>query len=286
MITSVLITLHNKEKYIDFALNSILSSNTKSIQLIISDDCSSDGSYLIAKNWIDNHKQLFFSVLLFQQSKNLGINDNINFLLTKATGDFITFLDADDAFMPMAIDINKQYLIDHPKIDFLFSNHVLIDELNDINDWRYVRPARELVIKYKFFIILDVVFNWGIPWSKVFARRDSFNKLGSLPREISYNDRWTGFKILQVGKYAYFNNISFQYRTRFDNSPTPTLSRKQMTDDLLKVELDALKYSKGVLFILLFFYTLPLRLKSKNRFLFSLSKIPKKIIRGLYRSII
>ena len=286
MITSVLITLHNKEKYIDYALNSILRSNTKSIELVISDNCSQDMSYSIARNWIDNHGQLFFSARLFQQSKNLGINENHNFLIRKATGDFFTFLDADDALMPMAIDLNKQFLIDHPNFDFLFSNQDLIDELNDTVKFKYVRSPREILIKIKFFLILDMIYNWGLPWSKIFARTESFKKLGCIPKTISYNDRWTGFKILQAGRYAYFNNISFQYRTRFDNSPTPSLTKKQLQDDLILVELDALKSSKGVLFILLFFYTLPLRVRSKNRFLFSLSKLPKKIIRSLYRSII
>ncbi|QDC79094.1 glycosyltransferase family A protein [Candidatus Methylopumilus universalis] len=286
MITSVLITLYNYEKYISCALNSILSSNTKNIQLIISDDCSQDNSYLVAKRWIDNHKHLFASALIFKQPNNLGMNGNINFLVSKASGDFITFLDADDAFVASAIDINAQYLIDHPKIDFLFSNHRLIDELNDVYDWRYVQPARALAIKYKFFIILDVVFNWGIPWSKVFARIDSFKNLGSLPKSISFNDRWTAFKILQVGNFAYFDNMSFLYRTRFDKSPTPSCTKKQMLDDLLEVELDALNSSKGLLFIFLYFHLLPLKIKSKNRLIISLSKLPKKIIRKLYRSII
>jgi glycosyltransferase involved in cell wall biosynthesis len=286
MITSVLITLHNKEKYIDYALNSILRSNTKSIELIVSDNCSRDMSYSIAKNWINNHEQLFFSARLFQQSKNLGINENHNFLLREASGDFFTFLDADDALMPMAIDLNKQFLINNSKVDFLFSNQDLIDELNDTVKYKYVRSPREILIKIKFFIILDIIYNWGLPWSKIFARTESFKKLGCIPKTISYNDRWTGFKILQAGRYAYFNNISFQYRTRFDNSPTPSLTKKQLQDDLTLVELDALKYSKGALFILLFFYTLPLRIKSKNRLLTSLCKLPKKIIRILYRSII
>jgi glycosyltransferase involved in cell wall biosynthesis len=286
MVTSVLITLYNYEKYISYALNSILSSNTKNIQLIISDDRSQDNSYEVAKRWIENHKHLFSSALIFKQPKNLGMNGNINFLVSKASGDFITFLDADDAFGASAIDVNTQYLIHHPKIDFLFSNHRLIDELNDVIEWRYVRPARGFLIKYKFFAILDVVNNWGIPWSKVFARTDSFRRLGSLPKSISFNDRWTAFKILQLGNFAYFDNMSFLYRTRFDKTPSPSVTKKQILDDLLKVELDALKYSKGVLFILLFIYTLPLRLKSKNRFLFFLSKLPKKLIRGLYRSII
>ena len=35
MITSVLITLYNHEKYIEFALNSLLKSNTKNIQLVV-----------------------------------------------------------------------------------------------------------------------------------------------------------------------------------------------------------------------------------------------------------
>jgi glycosyltransferase involved in cell wall biosynthesis len=286
MITSVLITLYNHEKYIEFGLNSILKSNTKNIQLVISDDLSQDNSFAIAKNWVANHKHLFSSVLIFKQSKNLGINNNINFLVSKATGHFLTILSSDDAFAEGAIDFQAQYLLDNPEIDFLFCNQTLINEINDIVLPEYVNFRRQTLIKNKFFLILDVIFNWGHPWSKIFATNLGFKSLGSLPKSISYDDRWVIFRILQFGRYAYLNKISILYRIRSDKSVTPGLDKNKMLDDLKTVELNALKKSKGVLFLLLYLYTLPNRSKTKNPLLIFLSKLPKKIIRNIYLSII
>jgi glycosyltransferase involved in cell wall biosynthesis len=286
MITSVLITLYNHEKYIEFALNSILKSNTKNIELVISDDLSQDNSYTIAKNWIADHKHLFSSAFIFKQSKNLGINNNINFLISKATGQFITILSSDDAFAEGAIDFQAQYLSDNPEVDFLFCNQTLINELDDIVLPEYVKFRRQALIKNKFFLILDVIFNWGHPWSKIFATNVGFKNLGYLPKSISFDDRWVIFRILQLGRYAYLNKISILYRIRSDKSVTPGLNKKKMLDDLNTVELEALKKSKGILFFLLYLYTLPNRLKTKNRLLIFLSKLPKKIIRNLYLSVI
>ncbi|CAM8375212.1 WcaA Glycosyltransferases involved in cell wall biogenesis [Candidatus Methylopumilus planktonicus] len=286
MITSVLITLYNHEKYIEFALNSLLKSNTKNIQLVVNDDCSQDNSYEIAENWINNHKNLFSSALIFKQSKNLGINNSINFLVSKAKGYFITILSSDDAFMPAAVDFQSQYLLDNPQFDFLFTNQTLMNEFNDICAHKHIGFRRKFLIKSNFFLILDMIFNWGHPWSKVFARLDSYKKMGPLPISISFDDRWIGFKILQAGKYTFLNKASILYRVRSDKSTTPGLNKKQILNDLNLVELEALKYSKGILFSLLFLYTLPLKLKSQNRLLLSIYKLPKKIIKKLYLLII
>jgi glycosyltransferase involved in cell wall biosynthesis len=286
VITSVLITLYNHEKYIEFALNSILRSNTKNIQLVVNDDCSQDNSYEIAKNWINNHKDLFFSAFIFKQSKNLGINNSINFLVSKAKGHFITILSSDDAFMPEAIDFQSQYLLENPQFDFLFTNQALINEFNDICVLKNVRFRRQFLIKSNFFLILDMIYNWGNPWSKVFARLDSYKKIGPLPNSISFDDRWIGLKILQEGKYTFLNEVSIFYRVRSDKSITPGLNKKQVLNDLNFVEIEALKSSKGFLFLLLSIYTLPLRLNSQNRLLLSIYKLPKKIIKKVYLLII
>jgi hypothetical protein len=161
-----------------------------------------------------------------------------------------------------------------------------MNELNDICAHKHIGLRRQFLIKSNFFLILDMIFNWGHPWSKVFARLDSYKRMGPLPISISFDDRWIGFKILQAGKYTFLNKVSILYRVRSDKSTTPGLNKKQILNDLNLVELEALKSSKGILFSLLFLYTLPLKLKSQNRLLLSIYKLPKKIIKKLYLLII
>lgn len=281
-ITSVLIPLFNHANFITYCLNSILKSNTKNIQLIISDDCSNDKSYAIAKRWIEVHKHLFFSTQIFQQKKNLGINENINFLKNKASGDFVTVLSSDDAISPSAIDSQSHYLNDHPRIDFLFSNRSLINNFNKTISLKCTGFIRQFFIQNNFFIKLDMIFNWGLPWSGFFGRRKSFLELGQLPKNLSFDDRWISLKILQTNRYAFLNYSYYIYRIRTQGIITPGLDKKTMFEDLKKTEFLILQSSNGILYLLLYLYTLSYKSNVKNPFLKFLYKLPRKLIRLFY----
>jgi len=284
-ITSVLIPLFNHEDFIVFCLNSLLKSNTKKIQLVISDDCSSDNSYSIAKKWIFSHKYLFYSARIFRQKTNIGINKNINFLKNNAVGDFLLILSSDDALSPLSIDYQSTYLCDHMHIDFLFSNRSIMNFSGKIISHGCLGFKRLILLRSNFFIKLDVIYNWGMPWSGVFARRNSFASLGVIPTNLSFDDRWISLKILQTNRYSFLNKSLYIYRMRDDKSTTPGLDKRQMNKDLKLTELRILKTSKGFLYILLFLYTLPYRKDIKNSSFYWLFKLPNKIIKYLYRFI-
>jgi glycosyltransferase involved in cell wall biosynthesis len=284
-VTSVLIPLFNHEKFITFCLDSLLKSNTKNIQLIISDDYSKDNSYLIAKAWVNLHKHLFSSILLFRQKKNIGINSNFNFLRNKASGDFLMFLASDDALAPSAIDFQSQYLLERHNLDFIFSNRSVMNNLSEIFILKCIRFKRSIFLSNNFFVKLDIIFNWGLPWGGVFARRKAFINLGSVPNNLSFEDRWISLKVLQTNRYKYLNYPMYVYRVREEKTITPGLQKKQMLEDLKTSEILAQKSSNGILYSLLYCYTLPYKINNNNLIIRKLFKLPRKIIKFLYKMI-
>lgn len=89
-IVSVIIPAYNCSKYIEKAIESILSQDMP-LEIIIIDDNSQDnlgqaiGKYLILENF-----------LYIKNEKNLGVAESRNRGVQIATGDYIAFLDADD----------------------------------------------------------------------------------------------------------------------------------------------------------------------------------------------
>jgi glycosyltransferase involved in cell wall biosynthesis len=282
-VTSVLIPLYNHEKFISFCLDSLLKSNTKNIQIIISDDYSKDNSYLIAKNWINLHKHLFYSTLIFRQKKNIGINKNINFLRNKASGEFLMILASDDALAASAIDFQSQYLIERSNLNFLFSNRSLMNNFSKIVIYKCVGFKRSIFLRNNFFVKLDMIFNWGLPWGGFFARREAFINLGNVPNDLSFEDRWISLKILQTNRYKYLSDPLYIYRIREEKTITPGLEKKQMLEDLKTSEIHAQKLSKGILYLLLYFYTLPYKPINNNFLIKKLFKLPRKLIKFLYK---
>ena len=92
LMISILMPMYNVEKYIAQAINSCLNQTYKNWELIIVDDCSTDLSLKVARQFTDSR------VRIFQMSKNSGPGAARNFGLLQAQGEWITVLDADDAF--------------------------------------------------------------------------------------------------------------------------------------------------------------------------------------------
>lgn len=90
---SVIIPLFNKEKHIKRTLESVLKQTFKDFEIIIIDDGSSDNSYEIVQSISDDR------IILVKQ-KNKGVSQARNNGIRKAKGKYITFLDADDEWVP------------------------------------------------------------------------------------------------------------------------------------------------------------------------------------------
>ena len=88
-LISIIIPVYNCEKYIDDAIESILSQDYSQLEIIVVDDGSTDNSAKIIKSY--NNPKIKY---LYQE--NLGPAAARNKGIKFASGDFIAFLDADD----------------------------------------------------------------------------------------------------------------------------------------------------------------------------------------------
>ena len=96
---SVIVPVYNKAPFLRRCLDSLVNQTDKSAQVIIVDDGSTDGSSKIC----DEYKKYGFEV--YHKRKNAGVAAARNFGLKKVKGDYVAFLDADDAFTDNAIDV-------------------------------------------------------------------------------------------------------------------------------------------------------------------------------------
>jgi glycosyltransferase involved in cell wall biosynthesis len=127
MKISTVITLYNLEKYIDDAIQSVLSQTRQSDEIIVVDDCSTDGSADIVNNYRDR-------VIYIKQEKNVGNLRNALAGLRAATGDIVAFLDADDVWMPEKLAaIEKEFMQDE-EVVLVSHDFISVDaNLQDLN---------------------------------------------------------------------------------------------------------------------------------------------------------
>ena len=96
---SIIIPCYNQGKYIKDAINSVKSQTHQNWECIIIDDGSTDDSYEITKNLIEDDERF---ILLKQE--NSGVCTARNVAAEKACGEFLLPLDADDMIAPTYIE--------------------------------------------------------------------------------------------------------------------------------------------------------------------------------------
>jgi len=102
-LVSITVSLFNYGRFLEECLASVAAQTHPDLELIIVDDCSTDGSEKVAATWLAQHKRRFARALLVRHLQNQGLSQarNTGFLLANA--DFVFALDADNVIYPRAI---------------------------------------------------------------------------------------------------------------------------------------------------------------------------------------
>jgi glycosyltransferase involved in cell wall biosynthesis len=116
MNISVIIPVYNAADYIEKAADSVLQFESVK-ELLLIDDGSKDGSAEICEKIAANNPRVTF--LQHPDKKNHGVSATRNLGINLASQEFITFLDADDYYLPNRFDMEMEYFKD-PKIDGVF----------------------------------------------------------------------------------------------------------------------------------------------------------------------
>lgn len=112
---SVVIPVYNAEEYLEEAVRSVMGQTTgfDGIQLILVNDGSTDGSRDICLRHSRNHPEN----IVFVDGENHGVSAARNTGLRHASGRYVNFLDADDAWPPDAMETVRRFMDGHPEIN-------------------------------------------------------------------------------------------------------------------------------------------------------------------------
>ncbi len=109
-LVSVLITVYNRSNYIAAAISSVLTQTYTNFELIIVDDCSSDDSVFIAKQFELSDNRIKVHV----NDRNLGDYPNRNKAASFANGIYLKYLDADDIMYPWCLEAMVSSMNQYP----------------------------------------------------------------------------------------------------------------------------------------------------------------------------
>jgi glycosyltransferase involved in cell wall biosynthesis len=107
-LISIVLTNYNREDFILEQLDSIIAQTYRNWELIIVDDCSTDGSEAIIQEFIGKNRDK--KITFLKNEKNLGVAKNFEKGMHFSTGEYIAVCDSDDVWLAEKLEKELQFL--------------------------------------------------------------------------------------------------------------------------------------------------------------------------------
>ena len=118
-LVSIIVPTYNACEYIQQTISSVLFQTYHNWELLIIDDCSSDNTISIVKEFAESDPRIRY----FSTNQNTGSpSQPRNIGIEQAKGDYIAFLDSDDIWLPNKLEEQLAFMQEHG-YDFVYSNY-------------------------------------------------------------------------------------------------------------------------------------------------------------------
>ena len=222
-LVSFLMLCYNQSEFVEAAIEGALVQTYSPLEIIISDDCSTDNSYelisSIARNYKGPHK-----LIINRNSKNMGTSEHLNRTVAKANGDFLIFAAADDISSKDRIEVFTEYLENESHLA-LFSNVIKINRIGESSGTMFKS-------KPSFAESIDDISIgkpcWTIGASFACSKRifDTFSKL---PASVLQEDGCIVFRALLLGSVGYIDEPLVSYRAHSGSVSQHQSASKRLT---------------------------------------------------------
>ncbi len=121
---SLLMSMHNRDSFVAQAIKSVLAQTFRDFELLVRDDASTDRTLAVAREaaGADPRVQIF-------AGEHVGVIRALNEFASKAQGEYIGWLDSDDALAPLALAETVPVLDASPDVGMVYTNYITMDEL-------------------------------------------------------------------------------------------------------------------------------------------------------------
>ncbi len=184
-VVSVIMPAYNAERFIKQAINSVQAQTFEDWELIVVDDCSTDGTVSVAEGLAHGDNR----ISVVRNGHNLGVSRTRNRGIDLSDGEFVALLDSDDYWDPRKLD-KQLKLIRKEQADIAYCSYEIVDEQGSKKANDFIVPA---IATYAGTLVKSVM-----SCSTVLIRRSS---LGSrrFSSEVCHEDLVLWLDLLKSG---------------------------------------------------------------------------------------
>ena len=215
---SIIIPVYNVEKYISQCLDSAINQSLKDIEIIIVDDCGSDKSMDIAKEYAKNDSR----IKIIKNSQNQGPFTSRNNAVLAANGEYLVFLDSDDFLDLRACEIaynaTKDGYYDIVRFNaynYKNGNATIFDKILENDSFESLEEYANYMYRQKGYPRWNLAF--------ILIKRDiylkAFEILDLKCRITMAEDALMNFVLWNLSnKFCHISDILYYYRNNPDSS--------------------------------------------------------------------
>lgn len=197
------IPVFNAEMHIRYMMDSVLNQTFQNIEFLICDDCGTDTSMDIVREYQNNHSR-GKDIRIVRQPQNMGVGESRNRIVREAKGDYLYFLDADDIISPNAIEL----LYMHAKkydAEVVYGSYQRIEEIDEhIRKTDICYPTIQFLKEFEFAnrVYSEYGFLQGTTWN-ILICLELFRKCQLCYKRINYLEDYT----LTIDLPTYVNRV-------------------------------------------------------------------------------
>lgn len=252
-LISILLPVHNSERFLLDSLKSLVSQTYRQIEIIAIDDYSNDNSLKILRSFAKKYSPRGGAgkkVRVYKNVKRYGIVMTLNRLLKRAKGDYIAFMDAKDISLRQRIKKQIAFLFDNPGVVAVGSQCRFISEKGKLlgkssfpkeNQFIYQSPLHgismqfETVLVNKTLLPKDVLrfktSSYPFVYSDLFIKLFPYGKFANLSQYLHYHRKnpqtyfWDLRKnIISFVKFWLLSKTNYDYHPSFSSLFLPFTS--------------------------------------------------------------
>ncbi|NWJ46547.1 MAG: glycosyltransferase [Chloroflexi bacterium] len=158
---------YNHAEFIERTIKSVLDQQYPKLEYIIQDGGSSDNTVRILKRYSGQ-------LTRWESAKDKGQAHAINLGFQNTNGEIMAYLNSDDLLLPGTLAYVAQFFIEHPQVDVVYGQRVIINEY-DREVGRWILPPHRHGLP-----IMEDILSWAdyIPQETLFWRRSLWEKVG------------------------------------------------------------------------------------------------------------
>ena len=211
-LISVVLPVYNGAQFLRESIESVINQTYQNWELLILDDCSTDDTPLIAKEFQAQDARICY----YRNEKNLKLPGNLNKGFSFSKGNYLTWTSDDNIFRPNAFEKMLTTLQKNPQAQLVYASFQIMDENGRYTQVTHAAPNGK-----------DLILGSNVVGACFMYTRNVYETVGDYDTDLFLVEDWDYWqRVFMKFEAETINEILYDYR-QHSNSLTNTGRREE-----------------------------------------------------------